>query len=218
MSARFLGVVRRIWIPALVLGLAGTASAGRIDTSMLEHGWPHETVRKFEVGRYPVRWRQRVSRAEGVLTGVRFDAPVDRQTAWGLAKDYAVLWEMTRAVKAVRYLERTPGRDVIELDMKILWKKLTLRFELEQTPPAEIRFQLLHSKLAQYRGLCRFEERASPGGPVATPTEISTWIKPSRAVPLGLLLIVERALMLEGAKHFLKECERHHQPALASSR
>ena len=180
-------------------GLLGAA----IDTGFLERPWPKERIRTFEVGRYAARWRQRLSKTEGLFAGVRVATPFPRQRVWELANEYQDLGHMTPGVTAVRYVEQTPTHDVIQIDVKILWKSFTLAFEVDKEPPAIVRFQLDNPTLGQYRGLCRFDE-AGPG----TEVELATWLKPARPVPLGLLLVVERATMLHGLKEFLRVCER----------
>ncbi|MBI4003675.1 MAG: hypothetical protein HY353_01520, partial [Candidatus Omnitrophica bacterium] len=55
-------------------------------------------------------------------------------------------------------------------------------------------------------GVCWLEE-ASPG----TIVELATWLKPSRPIPTGLLVFVERKVFLDGVRNFLEECERYPQ-------
>ncbi len=202
---------RGVWLAAALLGGAALASAGTIDTEFLKPPWPRQVVREFEVGRYPVRWRQRVSHRDGLFAGVRFEAPLGRQAVWDRANDYTDIGRITPGVQAVRFLERSPTRQVIQLDVKILWKLFQLTFEVEQDPPKEIRFRWADSRFGEMRGLCVFEEPThppAPGTPVSTAVEMSTWFKPSRPVPLGLLLIVERMTLLHAVKDFLASCEQ----------
>src|SRR3990167_6270956 len=98
------------WIALGLLCAATTASAWTIDTEFLKLPWPKERVQELEVGRYPVRWRQRVSRKEGLFAGVRFEAPLDRQGVWDRANDYTDVGRMTPGVTGVRFLEQTPTR------------------------------------------------------------------------------------------------------------
>jgi hypothetical protein len=49
---------------------------------------------------------------------------VPQQTAWTKANAYQDVGKITPGVTAVRYTEKTETRQVIELDVKILWKKL----------------------------------------------------------------------------------------------
>lgn len=178
--------------------------AGSIETAVLERPWPNEHVRTLEVGHHEVQWRQAASRKDGIFAGVRFLAPRERVEVWRLATDYTDIGAMTPGVTAVRFLERTPTRQVIQVDVQVLWKKLQLTFETEQEPPESIRFQLNAPILGEYRGLCTFQERAAAQ---TTDVELSTWLKPARPVPMRLLLIVERMTLLQGAKSFLKSCE-----------
>lgn len=195
--------------------------AATIDTDFIERPWPKQWVREFEVGRYPVRWRQRVSKQDGLFAGVRFTARLPRQAVWDLANDYQDIGRITPGVTAVRYLERSETREVIQLDVKILWKQLTLTFEVEKEPPRIMRFRLVNEALGEYRGISVFaeEEPAGPatndvgggaGGerPAGTGVEMATWLKPSRPVPLGLLLLAERVVMLQAAREFLESCDR----------
>ena len=182
-----------------------------ITTDFLEQPWPRQWVRDLEVGRYDVRWRQRASRKEGIFAGVRFVAPLERQTVWALSTDYSDIGKMTPGVTAVRFLEQQPTRQVIQIDVKVLWKTLRLIFEVEQDPPKAMRFRLRNPALGEYRGVCLFQESSHEAGqnqPNGTTVELSTWLKPSRPVPMGLLLIVERMTFLQGVKEFLTSCER----------
>ena len=65
----------------LSLLLPATVLADTIQTQFLQRTWPGERVDELEVGRTPVRWRQRASRTEGLLGGVRFTVPLERQLA-----------------------------------------------------------------------------------------------------------------------------------------
>ncbi|MBI2105124.1 MAG: hypothetical protein HYT90_06090 [Candidatus Omnitrophica bacterium] len=161
------------------------------------------------MGRHPVRWRQRASKQDGIFAGVRFAAPLPRQAVWDLANDYQDIGRTTPGVRAVRYLERSETREVIQLDVKVLWKQLTLTFEVEKEPPRIMRFRLVNEALGEYRGISVFAEE--PGGgerPAGTGIEMATWLKPSRPVPMGLLLLAERMVMLKAADEFLETCER----------
>lgn len=185
---------------------ASTLSAGTIDTEFLQQPWPKQIVRHLEVGRYEVRWRQRASRREGVYAGVRFTAPLDRASVWKQTSDFSDIGRMTPGVSAVRFLEETPTRQVIQLDVAVLWKTLQLTFEVEQDPEQTIRFRLVNQVVGEYWGVCWFEE-ASAG----TIVELATWLKPSRPIPTGLLLFVERKVFLDAVRNFLEECERYPQ-------
>jgi hypothetical protein len=189
-----------------------TASAGTIDTDFLQQPWPKQLVREMEVGRYQVRWRQQASRKEGIFAGVRFEAPLEQQAVWDLANDYSDIGRITPGVTAVRFLEQQPTRQVIQIDIKVLWKTLRLTFEVEQEPPKAIRFKLVHTALGEYRGLCVFEGPPASGAgerqTSGTSIELSTWLKPSRPIPMGPLLLVERMVLLQGVKAFLESCER----------
>ena len=189
-----------------VLLCCGALSAGTIDTAFLEQPWPKQTVRHFEVGRDEVTWRQRANRREGVFAGVRFLAPLDQQAVWDKTRDFSDIGRMTPGVTAVRFLEDTPTRQVIQLDVKVLWKTLQLTFEVEQEPPRAIRFRLVNELLGEYRGVCWLED-----APQGTIVELATWLKPSRPIPTGLLLFVERKTFLDGVRNFLEECKHYPQ-------
>lgn len=184
------------------------AQAGTIDTHFLEQPWRRQMVRELEVGRHQVRWRQQANKREGIFAGVRFTAPHPRQAVWDLASDYSDVGAMTPGVSAVRFVERSPERQVIHVDVTILWKTLTLTFEVEQEPPAAMRFRLNNELLGEFRGVSIFEEVPMPDGGVGTAVELSTWLKPSRPVPMGLLLVVERITLLQGVKRFLDTCDQ----------
>ncbi len=178
-------------------------AGGSIDTALLELPWPRQRVRETEVGRYPVQWREKANRREGIFAGVTFSAPLERQAVWDLAADYGDIGAKTPGVTAVRVLEQSDERQVIEVDAKVLWKTFTLRFEVERDPPQVMRFRLTDARLGEYRGVCRFEQ--TPDG---TAVELATWLKPARPVPAGLILLVERMTFLQGVKGFLEACDR----------
>ncbi len=214
--------INRVWpiilSSCLVWAASISARAGTIDTQLLEQPWPKQWVKEFEVGGYAVRWRQHGSRTAGVFAGVRFAAPLEREKAWKLANDYHDIGTMTPGVTAVRFLEQQPNRQVIQIDVKVLWKMLRLTFEVEQEPPQAIRFRLANEVLGEYLGICTFQEMPPAGTKNDQPTttmEISTWLKPSRPVPVRLLLLVERMTMLRGVEAFLDSCEPQRGATIA---
>ena len=168
-------------------------------------------MQQLEVGRHEVQWRQRISRTEGLFAGVAFTAPIRRTRMWQRATAYTDIGRTIPGVLAVQYLERRPERQVIQVDLKVLWRTLRLTFEVEQEAPNAIRFQLIHQYVGEYRGLCVFEElpSASADGArsAATRVNLTTWYQPSRPVPLRLLLLVERIALLQGIESFLASCE-----------
>lgn len=186
-----------------------TPAAGQgIDTSFIERAWPRQWVRELEVGRHPVRWRERALRREGIFAGVRFLAPRERATVWALSSRFDGIGELTPGVRAVRVLEQSEARKVIEVDLRVLWKELTLRFEVEQEPPSVTRFRLVNDVIGEYRGVCRYTEAVpEDGGAAATQVELSTWLRPARPVPVGLILFVERMTLLKGVEGFLDSLE-----------
>jgi hypothetical protein len=189
-------------------------SSGTIDTEWLQQPWPKQIVRYLEVGRYEVQWRQRANRREGVYAGVRFTAPLDQASVWEKTSDFSDIGRMTPGVVAVRTLEQGPTRQVIQLDVQVLWKSLQLTFEVEQDPPEAMRFRLVNELLGEYRGVCWL--KAAPAGTVV---ELATWLKPARPIPTSLLLFVERKVFLDGVRNFLEECERYppsHQRVTAN--
>lgn len=191
-----------------LLLVASVLHAGTIDTAFIEQPWPKQSVRTFEIGWDQVRWRQRASRADGIFAGVRFTVPLEPEAAWALSNQYQDVGRMTPGVVAVRYLEDQPTRQVIQVDVKVLWKTLTLTFEVEQDPPRAMRFRLVNKALGEYRGVCTFTQGSSAA---TTQMELATWLQPARRVPMGLLLYVQRVTFLESARSFLKQC-RQHQP------
>ena len=206
--------IRRVTLALILLLVqAAVLSAGSIDTRFLEGPWPGERTHETEVGRYAVTWRQRASKREGIFAGVRFTAPLDHQAVWALANEYEDVGVMTPGVAAVRYVERSELREVIEVDVKILWKSLTLRFEVEKEPPAIVRFRLVNEALGEYRGLSRFAE----SGAGQTAVDLVTWLKPARPVPMRLLLIVERIAMLQASREFLKRCDARRGSSTTAS-
>ena len=194
---------RQIILAVAAVVIGASAAFAAIDTSFLEGPWPHERVRQTEVGRYPVRWRSRIAKNEGIFAGLRFIAPLNAQTIWGMSSDYHDIGTKVPGVKAVRFLEQSETREVIAIDVKVLWKELTLTFEVEREPPRVMRFRLVNEALGEYRGAAIY----TPEG-TGTAVELSTWLKTAHPVPAGLLLGVERMALLQGVREFLEDCDQ----------
>ena len=108
----------------------------------------------------------------------------------------------------MRYLEHSDTYERIQMDVKVLWKSLTLNFEIEKDPPRLLRFRLMNPSVGEYRGLCRYEEHVDPKtGRTMTSVDLATWLDPAKPVPLRILLAVERMAMLQGARKFLEACD-----------
>jgi len=199
----------RAWLILCVVGMSGSVAAASIDTALLEQPWPKPWVHEYEVGRYPVRWRQSAGAPQGVLAGVRFEAPLAREAVWGLTTEYTDVGRMVPGVRAIRILQEGPNRKVIQVEVKVLWKELRLSFEIEQDPPRAIRFRLVNAGLGEFRGLVTLEERpaAHPGQSTGTVVELSMWLKTERPIPVKLLLLVERMSLLQGTRRFLEACD-----------
>ena len=200
--------VRRGLLAALgLLGPALAAWAATIETDFIQRPWPHQHTQQIEVGRHQVRWRDRLSRKDGLFAGVRFEAPRDQQTIWKLATDYRDIGTKTPGVTAIKFLKNEPSQQIIQVDVNVLWKKLRLQFEVEREPPTRIRFRMTNQQLGEYRGVCTFEpsrtESAAISGPPGTAVELSTWFHPPRPMPMGLALVVQRIMLLQGVARFL---------------
>ncbi len=186
--------------------LAGAASAfAAIDTTLLEQPWPRASQRTFEIDKYAVQWRQALPREQGIYAGVRFTAPLGLQATWDLAQDYRGMGQQTPGVDAVRFMDESPTRQLIELDVRVLWRKLTLRFAVEREAPQRLRFALLESPLGAYYGISTFTPTDT-----GTVVDLAIYLKPARRVPARLLLAVERLAILGGTRAFLKACEQQH--------
>ncbi len=166
--------------------------------------WESRRARHLEVGRHDVEWRERIDRADGILAGVSFIAPRGRDAVWRLATDYAGIGRTTPGIRQVTYLERQPDRQVIQVDVKVLWKEVRLLFDVEQSPPSMIRFRWLGQGHGAYEGLCLFEP-AQDGA--ATRVRLTTRMKLARRIPARLLLTAERVMMLHAARAFLDSLE-----------
>ena len=188
------------------------SSRVQIDTSFVEQPWKKQIVRELEVGRWPIRWRERATKKDGIFAGVAFVAPVELQKAWSLSSGYGDLGEKTPGVKSVKVVEQGPNRQLVEAEVDVLWLTLTLNFEVEQDPPRAMRFRLFNPEIGEYLGVCRFSEaEASSDGRTkdagsATTMELSTWFKPVKPVPSGLVLLAQKQVMLRGARAFLESC------------
>lgn len=203
---------RWLWASLCWLWLAPCGVAGTIETDFLQRPWPKQWVQTFEVGRDEVVWRQRASRRDGAFASVRFNVPLERHAMWEKTADFTAIGRITPGVTAVRFLEQQPNRQVIQLDVQVLWKSIQLTFEIEQDPPNAMRFRLVNEALGEYRGICWMEDPPPSGSSPPSPgtvVELATWLKPSRPVPLGLLLLVERMTFLQGVKSFLESYPSH---------
>ena len=192
---------------ALLLALAAAQPApAAIETEFIQRAWPKQRVRELEVGRYPVRWRQRASQAEGIFAGVRFTAPAPSGEVWERAADYHGVGPTVPGVTGVRITDESPGRQLVDVDAQVLWKTFTLHFEVEQEPPRVMRFRLVNPALGEFRGVSVFEP-AGTAAQAGTAVDLSTWLKPAHPVPARLLLAIERMALLQGAKAFLVQFE-----------
>lgn len=202
--------MRAVLLASLMLlgSSSSVAWAGSIDTTLLEQRWPKQREREFEVYKYPVRWRQRVSKTEGIFAGAKFLSPSPLQRTWDLATDYADVGRMTPGVSSVRFVEHTPTRQVVEVDVKVLWKDLTLTFEVEQDPPRAIRFRLVNDFIGEYRGVGLFHPEGE-----GTAVQVVTWIRPSVKLSPGLIIWAERVVMMKGIRKFLETCEPPATPS-----
>jgi len=206
--------MRTLWVLFFLAVWPALAAAGSIDTSNLEGPWPEERVRETEVHKYAVQWREHLDEKDGMYMGVRFTVPTDRAATWDLATaDYAEVGEMVPGLRELRVIEDTPKRQVVEIDIKILWAELTLTFEIEREPPEALRFRLVNKQIGQYIALYSLDE---PGGavvsmdPAVTQVELSAWLMPARPVPVGMLVTAERMIFLRTAREFLKACEARY--------
>lgn len=199
------------WVGWVCCSMA-TVCAASIHTAVLEQPWPKQWVHEYEVGRYSVRWRQRASAEDGISSGASFTAPSALERTWTLANDYRDLGTITPGVSSVRVLEQTPTRQVLQIDIKVLWKTLRLIFEIEQDPPRATRFRLTNEVVGEYLGVCLF---APEGG--GTRVELSTRLKPAVHIPPGLVLSIERMVMLRSIREFLETCEQRGPAAQSAA-
>ncbi len=194
---------RCVGVVCIIGVAAATSVSAAIDTHLLEQAWPRQWVHTYEVRKYAVQWRERASATEGIFAGASFTAPTPLEQTWHVANDYQGLGPVTPGVSAVRILEHTATREVIQIDIKILWKTLTLTFEIEQDSPHATRFSLRHEAIGDYRGVCLLHPQGQQ-----TAVELATWFHPAVRVPVRLVLSVERIVMLHGIRDFLGVCER----------
>jgi hypothetical protein len=181
---------------------AEDATVGLIDTAFLEQPWPKQRLHDYEVDKYVVRWRQRASKQDGIYAGASFTAPARLDEVWALTTDFTDLGRMTPSVDRVEIIQESPTRQVVILSAKVLWKRLKLRFEIEQEPPRAVRFRLVNPRIGEYRGVCLL----TPEGD-RTAFELATWLKTPVPVSSGLILWAERVILLDGIREFLKTCE-----------
>ena len=195
-------LVRGVSLWAACLLCSAPALAGSIDTSALERPWPKQRTHEYEVRRYAVQWRERTSPSEGIFAGAEFVAPAAREAVWNISADYADLGRRTPGVESVKVIEQSPTRQVIQTDIKVLWKTLRLTFEIEREPPEVIRFRLVNDVIGEYRGVCRL----MPEGQ-GTAMLMATWLQPAVRISPSLVLLAERIVMLHGIREFLGSCE-----------
>ncbi|MBI4343689.1 MAG: hypothetical protein HY601_02615 [Candidatus Omnitrophica bacterium] len=198
-----------LWLIWFLICAASPALASEpIDTAFLQGAWPKQRVRTLEIGRYPARWRQQASRADGVFAGLEFEAPCPRQELWSRTTDYADLRDDVPGVLKVEVTPQGPGRWEVTVQMQVLWKTFRLRFEVEEARLAgqdEVRFRLSHPVIGEYRGVCWLRDAAGSG---RTAVGLATWLQPARPVPVRLILLVERMALLRGMRNFLESLER----------
>lgn len=164
-----------------------------------------------------MRWKHAASKKDGILASVRFTVPLDQAETWSRSNAYQDVGQTIPGVQAVRYIERSDTREIIELDVKVLWRELTLHLDIEKQAPGLLRFQMRNPGIGEYRGLCRYEAVTDPAtGQPATEVDLSTWLVPAKPIPLRLLLAVERMAMLQGAKRFLEAAEQPPKTAPAA--
>lgn len=197
------------WAAGIVF-LPHAFAGAAIDTSDLQQPWPKQWTHEYELGRTPVRWRQKLSKQQGLWAGVAFTAPRPRDAVWALSNDYSDVGKMAPGVQAVRVREEGPNRKVVQVDVKILWKSLTLNFEFEEDPPNAVRFRWKDARFGEYIGLATFSDvPAKPEhSPARTSVTVSTRFMPYSPAPLRLLLGVERVAMLSATRDFLKSCDK----------
>lgn len=183
--------------------------AESIDTEFIEQPWPKQWERHFEVGKWPVVWRQYADKEDGIFASIRFTVPLDQETVWNLTNDYKDLGELIPGVQAVTYLEDTPNRQVIQIDIEVLWKQLRLVFEIERDPPHAVRFRMVNELLGEYRGVNKLEPIEDDSGIPQTRMELSTWMKTVKPMPGGLMLVTQRMILVEAARNFLEACEAY---------
>lgn len=188
---------------ALCVAVFPVWAAEAVDSAGLRQPWPKQKVREFEVGRHTVRWRQKAHKKEGIFAGVRFTAPAGREKVWHLANDYSDVGRMTPGILAVRRTAQGANRETIEVDIKVLWKRMTLRFEVEREPPEAVHLRWADARFGEFVGVASFEAASDQ-----TQVELSTHFKPLRPVPMRLLLGVERLAMMGAVRNFLKACEQ----------
>ena len=207
----------RVRITAVLCAAAGllwragaVPVSAAIDTASLEEAWPKEKTSALEVGKYPIQWRQSVTKEQGIRISARFTAPLPMDRTSRQIADYTALKSMVPGVTTVRRTEESAGRQVVEMDAKVLWKTLRLAFEVEPTPPDLTRFHLLNERLGDYRGLCRLRD----AGQGRTDVEMITALKPTIHLPMSLRLLAERRMFLTGIRNFLDTCD--HDAAAAA--
>ena len=164
------------------------------------------------MGRHDVRWRQHASKTQGIFAGASFVAPAPQPKTWELATAYSDLGANSKDVEAVRILEDSPERQVVEVDIKVLWKRLTLRFEVEREAPHVLRCRLRHTAIGDYLALARFDPASSD----ATTVTLATWFHPAVRVPSGLILYAERVVLVHGIRAFLTTCEAQASAAASA--
>jgi hypothetical protein len=197
-----------ILAPGLLLA-AGVCAAEPIDVEWLRGAWARAPAREFEVGRHPVQWRQQVGTDGGVLAGLEFAAPCGREALWRQLADAPALGRHLPGVRAVAVTPQGPDRRLIEVTMRVLWKELRLRFEVEQQrlgAEDEVRVRLSHEALGEFLGLCAL--RDGSGEARSSTVRFVSLLRPGRPVPSGVILWAQRAALVRGARNFLASAER----------
>ncbi len=189
--------------------LVVTPAFGSIQTGDLTHKWVEYSERTYEVRRYDVDWRWRVSSDEKIHTGLSFTLPFPRQLLWNQSLKYSLIGEKTRGVKKIEVLYQDAHREIVQVTLKVLWKTATLKIEFERNEPREIRFQIDHSKFGHFRGVVEFKEvpRAGDHLQKATEGELTAVFQPAYDLPSGIVLMVQRMVLLRGLRAYFELCE-----------
>jgi hypothetical protein len=194
----------------LVFAALSQPASGAIDTNFLEQPWPKQRVHEFEVGRHPVRWRQLAGRERGIFAGAQFTTASPLQTTWDLATEYRDVGAMTPGVTAVTTSTHDDRHQTVDVTVKVLWRVLHLRFEVEQDPPRAVRFHVVNDLVGDYRGALLLAPSEDGQG---TRGEVLTWFQPARPLPQGLVLTVQRMVLLQGVREFMAACDDAAAPA-----
>jgi hypothetical protein len=182
-----------------------------IDTTELEQPWPTQRMRVTEVGTHAVHWRQWDGKDRGLFGSMEFVVPYPLDVVWEQSTNLDDIVAVSPDIQSMRIVETAGHRTVVEAKVRVLWRVVTMVFEIEETPQEVVRFRLYHSETGEYVGMTRFTPVTAEQAPATdgehTGMVVSTRFRFARQVPGAVVLPLQRMILLRGMKRFMEGCQ-----------